>query len=99
MRPFERESQHGVLPGKIGILEDMTTTAEDTELTEHQWHLLGEILCRQTYTVEDGVRVWRVAGLQVDTDTLRDAVRTCQRRAGEDVGEVRLRGRETEGGE
>lgn len=66
----------------------MTTTAEDTELTEHQWHLLGEILRRQTYTVEAGVRAWRVAGLQVDTATLQDAVRACQRRAGEDVGDV-----------
>ncbi|MGP5637585.1 hypothetical protein ACTXOW_13970 [Corynebacterium variabile] len=89
----------------------MTTTAEDSittlrsqmygdaALTIHQWHLLGEILCRQTYTVEAGVRAWRVAGLQVNTGTLQDAVRACQRRAGEDVGEVRLRGRETEGGE
>lgn len=68
----------------------------DTTLSNHQWHLLGEVLCRQVYAVEGGVRVWQVAGLQVDTDTLQDAVRACQRRAGEDVGEVRLRGREAE---
>lgn len=66
----------------------------DAELTTHQWKILGEVLCRQTYAVEDGVRVWRVAGLQVDTATLQDAVRACQRRAGEAVGDVGLRGRE-----
>ncbi|AGP30126.1 hypothetical protein [Corynebacterium terpenotabidum] len=68
----------------------------DTELTEHQWHLLGEVLMRQAYTVEDGERAWRVAGLQVDTETLQDAVRACQRRAGEEPGVARLRGREAE---
>ena len=60
--------------------DTMTTTLRsqmygNSELTEHQWHLLGEILCRQVYAVED-------------------AVRACQRRAGEAVGEFRLRGRE-----
>lgn len=50
----------------------------DATLTIHQWHLLGEILCRQAYTVEAGVRAWRVAGLQVDTGTLQDAVRACR---------------------
>lgn len=112
MRPFERESQHGVLPSKIGTLDTMTTTTAediittvrsqmygDTILTTRQWKILGEILMRQTYAMEDGERVWRVAGLQVDTGTLQDAVRACQRRAGEAVGDVRLRGRETEGGE
>lgn len=67
----------------------------DAELTEHQWKILGEVLMRQTYTVEDDQRSWRVAGPpQVDTEALQDAVRACQRRAGEDPGEVRLRGRE-----
>lgn len=68
----------------------------DAELTEHQWKILGEVLCRQVYAVEAGERVWQVAGLQVDTETLQDAVRACQRRAGEDDGGVRLRGRESE---
>lgn len=90
----------------LGILDTMTTTADDVittlrsqmygdaELTTHQWHPLGEILCRQVCSVEGGVRAWRVAGLQVDTGTLQGAVRACQRRSGEDPGEVRLRGRE-----
>lgn len=54
----------------------------DAELTTHQWNLMSEILCRQTHAVEDGERVWQVAGLQVDTATLQDAVRACQRRGG-----------------
>lgn len=58
----------------------------DAELSTHQWRLLSEILYRQVYAVEDGERVWRVAGLQVDTETLQDAVRACRERAGADVG-------------
>lgn len=59
----------------------------DATLCTHQWKILGEVLMRQTYTVEDGVRAWRVAGLQVDTGALQDAVRACRERAGETTDE------------